>query len=145
MIVLNLSCESDHLFEGWFASSDAFEVQCRKRLITCPVCSSAEITRRPSAPYVNTGSAPLANTPPTKPAATPAADPNAVAVAMALLRQLGNASEDVGKRFAEEARRIHYGDAESRNIKGQASRTDVTEMLEEGILVMPLPDDVDLH
>ena len=145
MIVLNLSCEREHLFEGWFASSDAFEAQCRKRLVTCPVCSSADITRRPTAPYVNTGSTAPVNTPPAKPAATPPADPNAVAVAMALLRQLGNASEDVGKRFAEEARRIHYGDAESRNIKGQASRDDVSEMLEEGILVMPLPDDEDLH
>lgn len=144
VIVLNLSCDREHLFEGWFASADAFESQSKRGQVECPACGSTRISRRPTAPYLNTKTTPASS----RPAApsTPAPKSDAAAVAMALLRRLGKESEDVGERFAEEARRIHYGEREARNIKGQASRDDVSELLDEGIMVLPIPADEDgLH
>jgi hypothetical protein len=144
VIVLNLCCENEHLFEGWFASAEAFASQCAQEMVACPVCGSKTISRRPSAPYVNTGALPAPA--PTRAAADTKPSPEAVAALIAALRRAGRESEDVGDRFAEEARRIHYGEREARNIKGKASGDDIGELLEEGIMVLPLPpDDVDLH
>lgn len=145
MIVLNLSCDSEHLFEGWFASAAAFEDQLARGLVSCPVCDSVKLTRRPTAPYVIAGtSAPPPAPKPRSSAVVPSAD--AIATAIALLRQAGRDSEDVGERFSDEARRIHYGEAEARGIKGQASRDDVSALLDEGIMVLPLPpEDSDVH
>ena len=143
MIVLNLCCEHEHLFEGWFASAAAFEAQCRDGRVECPVCGSIRIARRPTAPYVNTGAPVPSRAPAAARPAQPAVD--VVATAMALLRRLGRDSEDVGERFTEEARRIHYGEHAPRPIKGQASPDEVGELLDEGILVLPLPGDDDLH
>lgn len=153
VIVLNLSCDDEHLFEGWFASSAAYDEQRDRGLVSCPVCGSTTISRRPSAPYVNTGaSAPVPERKSSLPAgaeAAPAAavapDADVVAAAMAMLRRLGRESEDVGDRFADEARRIHHGDSEARNIRGRATRDDVSELMDEGIAVLPLPADEDLH
>lgn len=153
MIVLDLSCEKQHRFEGWFASRDAFETQSRSGLVECPVCGSQHVERLPSAPYVNIGAAPLpvptrSTTPaPTRPAAASAAPPEAQAIAAmrALLRMAAAASEDVGERFPDEARRIHHGDAEARAIRGKASGDDIVELLEEGIMVLPVPADEDVH
>jgi hypothetical protein len=153
VIVLNLSCNREHLFEGWFASSDAFEDQRRNGRLSCPVCGSSEISRRPSAPYVNTGAvapAQAAGSPSSAPGADlanpdMASAPAVLAAARALLRRLGKESEDVGERFAEEARRIHYGESEARNIKGHATRDDVGDLIDEGIMVLPLPADENLH
>ena len=157
VIVLNLSCEQQHLFEGWFASSSAFEQQCAQGQVACPVCGSTQIERRPSAPYVNTGAsaprrtsttepAPVAKDAPAMPPLTPPITPEVAATIMAVLRKAAKGSEDVGERFPEEARKIHYGEAEARSIKGKASSDDLGELLEEGILVMPVPpDETDLH
>lgn len=158
MIVLDLSCENDHAFEGWFASASAFESQLERRLVECPICASTKIVRKLSAPYVNTRSSAAhlpSQRPPGEPVKTasppvsvpaPAPTPEAVAAVMKALRQMASSSEDVGKRFPEEARRIHYGEAAARSIKGQASADDVGELIEEGIMVVPLPpDDSDLH
>lgn len=152
VIVLNLSCPANHLFEGWFASGDAFAAQAAAGQIACPVCGSTDIERRPSAPYVNTGSsAPAAprtgeSHPASAPAARPAPSPELAAALISSLRMLGKQAEDVGAEFAEEARKIHYGEAEERSIRGQASSDEVGELLEEGILVLPLPPaEEDLH
>lgn len=156
MIVLNLSCENDHAFEGWFASAIAFESQLDRGLVACPVCASTKIVRKLSAPYVNTRSsvaAESAQKQPDQPARTAPASlpataptPETIAAVMKALRQMASGSEDVGKRFPEEARRIHYGETEARSIKGQASADDVGELIEEGIMVVPLPpDESDVH
>lgn len=143
MIVLNLCCENEHLFEGWFASADAFETQSAQGMVTCPVCASARISRRPTAPYVNTGSG--------LPVVSGGSDantvlpPDAAEALLSMLRKAARASEDVGDRFSEEARRIHYGEVAARSIKGKASGEDVTELLEEGILVLPVPPDKEVH
>ena len=159
MIVLDLSCANEHRFEGWFASSAAFEEQRARGLVNCPVCNTAEVRRPPSAPYVQTRSA---QTPassgaqassapalPTRAPATPVSglpSPAAVAELLGTLRRMAKSAEDVGERLPEEARRIHYGEAEARDIRGAASRDEVEELLEEGIVVLPVPpQDDDLH
>ena len=159
MIVLDLSCANEHRFEGWFASSAAFEAQRARGLVTCPVCNTAAVRRLPSAPYVQTRSA---QTPassgaqassapalPTRAPATPVSglpSPAAVAELLGTLRRMAKSAEDVGERLPEEARRIHYGEAEARDIRGAASRDEVEELLEEGIVVLPVPpQDDDLH
>lgn len=149
MIVLDLSCEKQHRFEGWFASRDAFDTQSRSGLLECPVCGSQHVERLPSAPYVNVGAVP-ASTPAQSAQARPAAaasppDAQALAAMRALLRMAAAATEDVGERFPDEARRIHYGDAEERAIRGKASGDEIVELLEEGIMVLPVPADEDVH
>lgn len=147
MIVLNLCCDHEHLFEGWFSSAAAFETQRERGQVVCPVCGSVTISRRPTAPYVNTGSTlPAAPAPRPSSPSTINSQMDAVAMAVAMLRRFGNESEDVGERFVEEARRIHYGETEARNIKGKASRDDIGELIDEGIMVLPVPpDDEELH
>lgn len=137
MIVLDLSCDHGHRFEAWFASSDAFDTQLKAGLVSCPHCSSHRIQRLPSAPYVQTSS----HSAPEKPA------PEAIAARLVeALRAAARNSEDVGERFADEARRIHYGKAEERPIRGKADHEDMVELLEEGIPVLPVPPDKDdLH
>lgn len=147
VIVLDLCCEQEHRFEGWFASADAFQDQCARKLLSCPVCSTSAVRRLPSAPYVQTrGAAPDKS--PSPPAAQPAApsasapsslSPAAAAAALQVLRHLSRNAENVGERLPEEARRIHYGEAEVRDIRGKASPDEVEELLEEGIMVLPLP------
>ena len=139
MIVLDLRCPQDHRFEGWFGSSEAFEEQCARGLVSCPSCGSTHIERLPSAPYVQTRPAP---TKPSVPAPAPA---EAKALAIATLRRLSREAEDVGDRFPEEARRMHYGHSDARSIRGDSSRDEVGELLEEGIMVLPVPPDEDLH
>jgi hypothetical protein len=138
MKVLNLCCGGGHGFEGWFASEDDFAAQAAKADISCPLCASTEISRLPSAPRINVGRHAAAET-----------QPGAQGMPMTLqsqwlkvVRQVMSSTEDVGDRFAEEARRIHYGEVEERGIRGRASREDAEALREEGIAVvaLPLPD-----
>ncbi|MBE7368651.1 DUF1178 family protein [Ramlibacter pallidus] len=139
MKVLNLQCAHAHAFEGWFASEDDFQGQLARGLVECPLCGDARVTKMPSAPRLNLGA--------TEPAAAPApkqdlvATPNAQVQAawMQLVKQVMANTEDVGEKFAEEARRIHYGETEERGIRGQASVEETRALLEEGIGVLPLP------
>lgn len=144
MIVLDMECEHAHQFEGWFASSEAFEAQREKGLVSCPVCGSQKILRRPSAPHVARG------TPaPDRQADTARQEEKPVQILEKLLenlRQQADRMENVGTRFAEEARKIHYGDAQERPIKGQASIREAADLIEEGINILPLPQKKeDLH
>ena len=138
MKVLDLACAHDHRFEGWFASEDDFVDQCGRGLVTCPVCADASITKRLSAPRLNLGAV--------QPQAAPA---QAVALGdeqlqmqaawMALARRVLANTDDVGDKFAEEARRIHYGEAQERGIRGKATPAETEALMDEGIAVMPLP------
>ena len=155
MKVLNLQCSHQHAFEGWFGSEDDFQSQLTRGLVTCPLCGDPAVRKMPSAPRLNLGaSAALPETASTSRevsvAAAPASHPAQQVVAsggppagqaefLKALRHVLANTEDVGERFADEARAMHYGDAEQRNIRGQASRAEAAELLEEGIDVMPLP------
>ena len=146
MKVLNLQCGEGHGFEGWFASHDDYDAQRSRGLLTCPVCNSAEVSKLPSAPRLNLGAeGPRPEASATVPAeAAPQAlaqvSPQQLQAAwMKMVRHVMANTEDVGVKFAEEARKIHYGETENRNIRGQASREETEALLDEGIDILPLP------
>lgn len=128
MIVLNLACSAGHTFEGWFTSSEAFDVQVAQSRVNCPHCNSSDISRLPSGAHIRKlGSV-----------STNADNELTVGGLIERLRQLSDACEDVGNRFPDEARRIHYNETLPRNIKGQASLSETQELLDEGIPVFPI-------
>lgn len=130
MKVLNLRCAHDHRFEGWFASDDDYTSQQARGLVECPLCADTAIERLPSAPRLN-----VANL--REPAAV---QPVAMQEAwMRAVRHVMQNTEDVGERFAEEARRIHYGETEGRGIRGRATPEDAESLREEGIEIVALP------
>ena len=135
MKVLNLQCSHAHAFEGWFASEDDFQGQLARGLVECPLCGDAQVAKLPSAPRLNLGAAEPAK----KQEVVAAPNAQMQAAWMQLVKQVMANTEDVGERFAEEARKIHYGESEERGIRGQASREETQELLEEGIGVLPLP------
>lgn len=134
MKVLNLRCVHDHRFEGWFASNDEFEAQQQRGLVDCPMCGDKAIERLPTAPRLNTLA--LREAPP-----APKSEPGAQMQQLWLqaVRHLMEHTEDVGEKFPEEARRIHYGEAQERGIRGSASREDADALREEGIEIFSLP------
>lgn len=143
MKVFNLQCSAQHQFEGWFASEDDYTSQGQSGLLECPLCGDKSVHRLPSAPRLNLGAAEPAPALPEAAASQallPPAQLQALQAAyLQFARQVLAQTEDVGERFADEARKIHYGEAEERGIRGQASPEQTRELLEEGIAVMPLP------
>lgn len=159
MKVLDLQCAQQHVFEGWFASEQDFGAQRERALVACPMCGDTEVVKKLSAPRLNLGA--------TEPASGKAADAQAApavpapgqgtefaagaeahamqAAWLQLARRIVAQTEDVGPRFAEEARRIHYGESEERGIRGRASPEQTRELIEEGIAVLPLalPEGID--
>jgi hypothetical protein len=146
MIKYALACEQAHEFESWFPSSEAFETQRKRGFVTCPYCDSAKVEKQVMAPSVaRKDKAPNLPVP-----ELPAPGPQPVAVmsekeqelraALRALREhvMKNA-ENVGKGFVEEARKMHYGEAEERSIYGEADLAEARALLEEGIDVLPLP------
>ncbi len=137
MKVIDLRCSSGHRFEGWFANEDDFLDQNGRGLIDCPLCADKVIARMPSAPRLNLSGA-------REPVATevvaPTPDPATAMQTrwMQVMRQVIANTEDVGPRFADEARRIHYGEVPERGIRGQASAAEREALIEEGIEVHPL-------
>jgi hypothetical protein len=167
MKVLDLQCALGHSFEGWFGSQADYDTQRAGGLVTCPVCNDSEITKMLSAPRLNLGHGtapepiPGQGSPTAGPAsaagclpgrtadapsaaqAFPAVPPEVLqemqAAMMKAVRHVMANTEDVGPQFAEEARKIHYGEREERNIRGQATREETEALLDEGIDVMALP------
>jgi len=147
MKVLNLRCTHGHTFEGWFGSEDDFLDQNGRGLVECPLCADRVITRMPTAPRLNLSGSKVSEKE-SQPAA-PSQDPTAVANAATMeglqalwlqtVRNVLENTEDVGERFPQEARRIHFGEAPSRGIRGQATPQEQAALLEEGIEVMALP------
>lgn len=153
MKVLDLHCPLGHVFEGWFASEDDFQNQLQRKLVQCPVCGDHDVTKRLSAPRLNLGAQPSA---PRTPAGSgreaaaqlpPAAELSSQArehlqalqaAWMQWSRKVAANTENVGNRFAEEVRRMHYGEIDERAIRGQASPQQAMELMEEGIGVIPL-------
>ena len=143
MKVLDLHCGEGHVFEGWFAGEEDFQAQLQQGALTCPVCGSHEVRKALSAPRLNLGARAPAAPPPAEdaPAPAPAPAPGAALQAAWLhaARRIMAETEDVGARFADEARRMHYGEAAQRAIRGQASLEETARLLDEGIAVLPLP------
>lgn len=136
MIVFRLSCALGHGFEGWFASGEDFDRQQRAGQVACPLCENAQVTRLPSAPYVNTG--PRAEAPPKD--ATPMLNEAALGKMIATLKaHIVAHTEDVGRAFPEIARRMHYGEEVERGIRGNVSLEEARALEEEGIPAVALP------
>jgi hypothetical protein len=153
MKVFDLACEHDHAFEGWFGSAQDYDTQLARHLIECPMCGSSRIRRTPSAPRLNlsgAGERPGANRSsgerglvpqPSVGGDTSAVSPDSRELQARLIemaRKLIASTEDVGDRFAQEARRIHYNEAPERAIRGVASVQEARELADEGIDVMSL-------
>ena len=137
MIVFDLRCANDHVFEAWFGSSDAFEEQRGRGLLSCPICSDGDIGKAVMAPNIpakgNRQSAPSADAP------TPAAMKAAIrALAEAQARALEK-SEWVGSAFADRARAMHLGETDQAPIHGQATLGEARALAEEGVPIAPLP------
>jgi hypothetical protein len=144
MIVFDLVCAGEHRFEGWFSSGADFASQNERRLVQCPSCGSAEVRRVPSPARINLGApAPVAASPAEASVAngTEGKDPFAIAQMLysRMLDELLTKSEDVGKAFPAEARRIFYKEAEARPIRGEATLSEHQDLVEEGIPVLRLP------
>lgn len=144
MKVLDLQCAQAHVFEGWFASEEDYLTQCKTAQIRCPLCGNGDVSKRLSAPRLNLGVRPVAQF-----AAAPVADSSDLDLAKVVEKQwlmacrhLIENTVDVGTGFADEARRIHYGEVAERAIRGQATVQQTQALLDEGIKVLPvlLPD-----
>lgn len=143
MIVFDLICDKEHRFEGWFSSADDVERQRERGLLECPVCGSAKVAKLPSSKIKRAAEpAPAANLPaPSEAPGGQAALPTTAqrAQLMAMIEHVLQNTENVGGKFADEARKIHYKEAPERAIRGTASQEETRELLEEGIPVLPLP------
>ncbi|WP_313081338.1 DUF1178 family protein [Pulveribacter sp.] len=149
MKVLDLLCAHGHGFEGWFGSEDDFQSQLARGLVQCPMCASADIRKALSAPRLNLrsnqGSGPDQPTAAPHPPASTGKDAALASVPaelqaawLQLSRRIIANTEDVGTRFAQEARRMHHGEIEERGIRGQATAQEAAQLLDEGIAVLPL-------
>lgn len=158
--VFDLQCSNDHLFEGWFGSHDDYDSQQARGLLTCPICHSDSITKRLSAPRLNVGhfnashqDAESAQQESSQTRAqhhdaqsVVAASPELAQIQAAVMMQMREfirKTENVGDRFADEARKIHEGEIEERPIRGTATREERESLAEDGIAVVALPDFLD--
>ncbi len=142
MVVYNLACDNRHLFEGWFASSEVFDEQAQALSVSCPVCGSSGVIKQPSAPNIGRGSSSQGSE------KNEQEGPRGVArfpeeafreLRAKVLDYMLKNTEDVGKKFPEEARRIYNRESPERAIRGQATREQAKELKEEGIDVVALP------
>ncbi|MBV6306480.1 DUF1178 family protein [Candidimonas humi] len=147
--VFDLQCDSGHVFEGWFGSLENYESQREGGLLSCPVCGSHKVDKKLSAPRVNTGARPEGEARAPAQGAMPVAAPGGAQMArlqaeiMRQVRQMVRNTENVGERFADEARRMHAGETEERAIRGTATPQERESLAQEGIAVMPIPDFLD--
>ena len=151
MIRYNLRCERGHAFESWFQSSSAYESQEKRRLVNCPACGSAKVDRAIMAPQIvgkkgRNGAEPA----PAQAVSTEVTTPGSTPLMMAQERELRvklkelrdhivTNADNVGERFPNEARKMHYGDIEHRPIYGEASPDEARALIDEGVEVSPLP------
>jgi hypothetical protein len=141
MIHYSLVCDSGHGFEGWFRSSDDFDGQAGRGLVSCPTCGSTVITRAPMAPSLRSSAKTEEAEPPRR---QPVMMPDPAQKAMLdtlreIRRRVTENATYVGDRFAEEARRMHYGEVEHKGIYGEATAEEVHSLAEEGVEFQALP------
>ena len=155
MIRYALRCENDHSFESWFQDSSAYDTQVKRKLVSCPVCDSVKIEKAIMAPRIvgkkgRERAEPAAPAPAPTPAAYEAATPGSTPLVMAQERELRaklkelrdhivKNADNVGERFPNEARKMHYGEIEHRPIYGEASPEEAKSLIDEGVEVSPLP------
>lgn len=134
MIRFQLCCDADHEFDGWFRNGDDFDVQKKRGLVSCPVCHSAKVEKMLMAPAVSTG-----RKRETMALAMGEQQRKAIAQLKALAEKVRENADYVGDKFAEEARKIHFGETEARGIYGEATPDEARELVEDGVEFMPIP------
>ena len=150
MIRYNLRCAAGHAFESWFQSSSAYESQEKRKLVSCPACGTTRVERAIMAPQIVSKRKDRAGPAPAAAASTEAAAPSPTPLVMAQERELRaklkelrdhivKNADNVGERFPNEARKMHYGDIEHRPIYGEASPEEARSLIDEGVEVSPLP------
>ena len=149
MIRYSLHCDRGHAFESWFQSSSVYDSQVKRKLVTCPACGSAKVEKAIMAPQIvskkgrgSAAPAPAASTDVTAPASTPlmmAQERELRAKLKELRDHIVKNADNVGERFPNEARKMHYGDIEHRPIYGEASPDEARALIDEGVEVSPLP------
>ena len=150
MIRYSLRCDKDHSFESWFQSSSAYDSQVKRKLVSCPVCGSAEVDKAIMAPRIvsRKGRDNPVPAPVEAPVETPAVESTPLMMTQerelrAKLKELRDhivkTADNVGERFPNEARKMHYGDIEHRPIYGEASPEEARELIDEGVEVAPIP------
>jgi hypothetical protein len=150
MIHYNLRCERGHAFESWFQSSSAYESQEKRKLVNCPACGSAKVERAIMAPQIVSKKSRERAAAPAAAPSTEVTTPSSTPLMMAQERELRaklkelrdhivKNADNVGERFPNEARKMHYGDIEHRPIYGEASPDEARSLIEEGVEVSPLP------
>jgi hypothetical protein len=136
MKVFNLRCGQQHAYEGWFASEEDFISQQERGMVACPLCGDSESVRMPNATRLKVSRHAAPAEQPTRSGTT---EMTMQSQWLRAMRQVLNSTEDVGERFPEEARRIHYGEVEERGIRGKASREDADALRDDGIEIVALP------
>jgi len=134
VIRFSLICEREHEFEGWFRSNDDFETQKKRGFVDCPTCGSRKVDKALMAPAISTGAKQEKIA-----LAMGEAQRQALAQLRALSRKIRENADYVGDRFAEEARKIHFGESEARGIYGEATSEEVRGLIEDGVDFMPIP------
>jgi hypothetical protein len=134
MIHLALRCEHDHAFDGWFRNSEDFEKQRKRGLVSCPSCGSSSVEKALMAPSVSTGRKKEKMA-----LAMDATHKKAMAELKALTEKMRENADYVGDKFAEEARKIHFGESDPRGIYGEATAEEAKSLAEDGVEFMPLP------
>jgi hypothetical protein len=150
MIRYHLRCERGHAFESWFQSSSTYDSQVKRKLVSCPSCGSARVEKAIMAPQVGRNRKDGAAAQPAETASTEVSTVPSTPLMMAQERELRaklkelrdhvvKNADNVGERFPNEARKMHYGDIEHRPIYGEASPDEARSLIDEGIEVTPLP------
>ena len=136
MILFDLKCKNGHRFEAWFPSNSKYEYQVKRNLILCPNCNTSKIEKSLMAPNINLGK----NTKITKKASEKADEKNIMEKEIRKFKKyIEKNTDNVGKNFAEEARKIYYGEKKSRSIRGETTNEEAKELLEEGVPFSKLP------
>ena len=136
MILFDLSCENGHQFEAWFPSSSKYDEQIRKKLVSCPFCETHNVKKSLMAPNLNLSS----SNKKTKKQKKDISEKNSLEKQIIKFKNyIERNTENVGKNFAEEARKIYYGEKESRAIRGETTEAEAKDLAEEGIPFSKLP------
>jgi len=135
-----LHCDKGHEFEAWFRSNEDYETQAKRGFVECPSCGSINIAKALMAPQVATGRAKDDRKEAVMVAAGQAMRREIVEKMREVTRQVKAQAEDVGEKFPEQARQMHYGETDAKPIYGKASPDDVESLVDEGVDIMPLPE-----
>jgi len=135
MIIYDLECDAKHCFEGWFKNADEFSEQQQNGMLMCPICGSDSVRKLPSATYIGKASSATVD----EKQSVAKSELNKHQALQFVHDYINKNFDDVGSQFAEEAKKIHYGESEQRNIRGTATADEIMSLKDEGVQAVQLP------